>query len=40
MRLRGLPIRRFPRWNCVPFTPQEKEDLKKALGEAGVSLAV
>jgi dihydrodipicolinate synthase/N-acetylneuraminate lyase len=38
MRLRGLPVRRFPRWECAPFTPQEKEELKKGLVEAGLSL--
>jgi len=39
MRLRGLPVRRFPRWDCLPFTGQEREDLKKALVEAGVVLS-
>jgi len=39
MRLRGLPVRRFPRWDCVPFTVQEREELKKALTEAGVALS-
>jgi dihydrodipicolinate synthase/N-acetylneuraminate lyase len=38
MRLRGLPVRRFPRWECAPFTPQEREELKKGLVEAGLSL--
>jgi len=38
MRLRGLPVRRFPRWDCLPFTAQEREELKKALLEAGISL--
>jgi dihydrodipicolinate synthase/N-acetylneuraminate lyase len=38
MRLRGLPVRRFPRWECAPFSAQEREELKKALGEAGISL--
>jgi dihydrodipicolinate synthase/N-acetylneuraminate lyase len=40
MRLRGLPVRRFPRWECVPFTPKEKEELKQALLETGVSLTL
>jgi len=39
MRLRGLPVRRFPRWDCAPFSSGEKEELKKSLVEAGVSLA-
>jgi dihydrodipicolinate synthase/N-acetylneuraminate lyase len=40
MRLRGLPVRRFPRWECLPFTTQEREELKKALAEAGVASAL
>ena len=38
MRLRGLPVRRFPRWECAPLSSQEREALKKGLVEAGVSL--
>ncbi len=38
MRLRGLPVRRFPRWECAPFTDQEREELRKGLIEAGISL--
>lgn len=38
MRLRGLPVRRFPRWECAPFTPQEREELRKGLLETGISL--
>ena len=40
MRLRGLPVKRFPRWECAPFTDKEREDLRQGLSEAGVSLAV
>jgi dihydrodipicolinate synthase/N-acetylneuraminate lyase len=31
MRFRGLPIKRFPRWDCVPFTDEERDKLKVAL---------
>jgi dihydrodipicolinate synthase/N-acetylneuraminate lyase len=40
MRLRGLPVRRFPRWECVPLTPEERNDLKNGLTKAGVSLTL
>ena len=40
MRLRGLPVRRFPRWDCLPFTDQEREELKRGLVGAGISLAL
>lgn len=38
MRLRGLPVERFPRWECAPFSAEEREALRKGLAEAGVSL--
>lgn len=38
MRMRGLPVERFPRWECAPFTDKEREELRKGLMEAGVSL--
>jgi dihydrodipicolinate synthase/N-acetylneuraminate lyase len=38
MRLRGLPVRRFPRWECAPFTYKEREELRKGLTETGISL--
>lgn len=40
MRMRGLPVERFPRWACVPFTPKEREELKDGLLETGVSLTL
>lgn len=40
MRMRGLPVKRFPRWECLPFTNQEREELKKGLIEQGISLAL
>ncbi len=40
MRLRGLPIRRFPRWECYPFSSEEREQLKNGLTENGVSLTL
>ena len=38
MRMRGLPVRRFPRWECAPFTAQEREELRRGLLETGISL--
>lgn len=40
MRMRGLPVRRFPRWDCLPMSEQQKQELRKGLAEAGVSLAL
>ncbi len=40
LRLRGLPVRKFPRWEVLPFNDQEREDLKNGLIEAGVSLTL
>ena len=40
MQLRGLPVKRFPRWECLPFTDQERAELKQGLEETGVSLAL
>jgi dihydrodipicolinate synthase/N-acetylneuraminate lyase len=38
MRMRGLPIERFPRWECAPFTEKDKAELKEAIQKTGVSL--
>ncbi len=38
MRLRGLPVRRFPRWECAPMGGEKIESLKRGLIEAGISL--
>jgi dihydrodipicolinate synthase/N-acetylneuraminate lyase len=38
MRMRGLPVKRFPRWDCAPFTDKERSELRNGLIEAGVSL--
>ncbi len=40
MQLRGLPVRKFPRWDCLPFTDKEREELKNGLIETGISLAL
>jgi dihydrodipicolinate synthase/N-acetylneuraminate lyase len=40
MRLRGLPVRRFPRWECMPFSVQESDELKNGLIKAGISLTL
>ena len=33
MKLRGLPVERFPRWETPPFTDKDKTDLKEGLSE-------
>jgi len=33
-------MKRFPRWDCLPLSQQEKEELRKGLIEAGVALAL
>ena len=40
MRLRGLPVKRFPRWDVAPFTDQERSQFKEALEKTGLSLAI
>jgi len=40
MRLRGLPVRRFPRWECLPLSDQQREELKNDLLKAGISLTL
>jgi 4-hydroxy-tetrahydrodipicolinate synthase len=40
MRMRGLPVERFPRWECAPFTQKDRDELKAGLEKAGVSLAL
>jgi hypothetical protein len=40
MRMRGLPVRRFPRWECLPMRDEQKQELRKGLIEAGVSPAL
>ncbi len=40
MRMRGLPVRRFPRWECLPMDRQQREELRKGLTESGVTLAL
>jgi dihydrodipicolinate synthase/N-acetylneuraminate lyase len=40
MRMRGLPIERFPRWECAPFTQKDRDELKAGLEKTGVSLAL
>ena len=37
MRLRGLPVERFPRWECAPFTDKDRAGLKDAMQGTGVS---
>jgi len=37
MRLRGLPVERFPRWECAPFTEKDRAELKERIQGTGVS---
>jgi len=38
MRMRGLPVERFPRWETPPFTDKDRADLKESLQKAGFKL--
>jgi dihydrodipicolinate synthase/N-acetylneuraminate lyase len=38
MRLRGLPVERFPRWETPPFTDKDRADLKETVQKAGMRL--
>lgn len=40
MRLRGLPVKRFPRWECLPFTDRERKEFREALEAVGVKAAL
>jgi dihydrodipicolinate synthase/N-acetylneuraminate lyase len=37
--LRGLPVKRFPRWTTRPCLPEDRDALAQALREAGVPIA-
>jgi dihydrodipicolinate synthase/N-acetylneuraminate lyase len=38
MRMRGLPVERFPRWETPPFTDKDRADLKENVQKAGIRL--
>jgi dihydrodipicolinate synthase/N-acetylneuraminate lyase len=38
MKLRGLHVERFPRWETLPFTEKDKADLKEGVVNAGFKL--
>jgi len=40
MRMRGLAVKRFPRWECAPMSKQVKGELARSLVEVGVSLQI
>src|SRR3990167_8685589 len=40
MRMRGLAVKRFPRWECAPMSKQVKGELARRLVEVGVSLQI
>ena len=35
MKLRGLSVERFPRWETPPFSEKDKAELKEGLEKAG-----
>lgn len=38
MRMRGLPVERFPRWECAPFTDKDRAELRESLARTGIGL--
>jgi dihydrodipicolinate synthase/N-acetylneuraminate lyase len=38
MRMRGLPVERFPRWECAPFSENDRAELKEGLAMTGIAL--
>ncbi len=38
MRMRGLPVERFPRWECAPFAEKDRAELKEGIEKAGAAL--
>ena len=36
--VRGLPVERFPRWECAPFTERDRAELKEGLAKTGAPL--
>lgn len=38
MRMRGLPVERFPRWETPPFTDTDRAELKEGLQKTGIQL--
>jgi hypothetical protein len=38
MRMRGLPVERFPRWECAPFTEKDRAELKEGIAKTGAAL--
>ena len=38
MKLRGLQVERFPRWETMPFTEKDKAELKEGVNNAGFKL--
>jgi len=38
MKLRGLPVERFPLWVTPAFTEKDRADLKEGLVQAGLAL--
>ena len=38
MKMRGLPVERFPRWECAPFTEKDRADLNEGIAKTGAAL--
>ncbi|HXK29658.1 MAG TPA: dihydrodipicolinate synthase family protein, partial [Candidatus Binatia bacterium] len=38
MKLRGLPVERFPRWETAPFTEKDRAELKEGIAASGFVL--
>lgn len=38
MRMRGLPVQKFPRWECKPFTDQERSAFREGIERIGIKL--
>jgi dihydrodipicolinate synthase/N-acetylneuraminate lyase len=39
LRLRGLAVKKFPRWTTRPFSPEDRAALAQALRNGGVPIA-
>ena len=35
MRIQGFPVKRFPRWDTRPLTPEESAEMRAALDRVG-----
>jgi len=40
MKLRGLPVKKFPRWECKPFTDLERGAFREGIERIGIELVL